>query len=480
MASARGRIGGSGRSRPQWERSDGMIHENRQLGMRRARIDRFVAPVTQFIQTEAAGGIALLIAAIVALVWANSPWDQEYFQLLDHHLAFDLGFWQLDEPLHFWINDALMVLFFFVMGMEIKREIVIGELATLRKLVVPVAAAAGGMIAPVIVFFVIVGTGEGSDGWGIPVATDIAFALGVLALLGPRIPAGLKVLLLALAIVDDIGGILVIAVFYTETIDGTALSLAVGTLLAAYVLRDIGIWYLPAYVALSIVGWAATVQSGIHPTIIGVAFGLLTPWRAWYERRGIPDLVEQLLVRFREGRQMDDEESISRQNEALIELGELASKGVSPLDRLAHWLLPITAFVIVPIFSFANAGVSLSGGSLGDAFSSSVAIGVIFGLVLGKPIGITIGAWLAVRFGAQLPIGVHWSSLVGMGFIAGIGFTVSLLIADLSFDGLGAGQLLDDAKIGILAASILAGVLGYLVLRFVERAPAPEAASGGD
>ena len=321
-----------------------MIHENRQLGMRRARIDRFVAPVTQFIQTEAAGGIALLIAAIVALVWANSPWDAEYHRLLDHHLAFDLGFWQLNEPLYFWINDALMVLFFFVMGMEIKREIVIGELATLRKLVVPAAAATGGMIAPVLVFFVIVGTGEGSDGWGIPVATDIAFALGVLALLGPRIPAGLKVLLLALAIVDDIGGILVIAVFYTETIDGTALSLAVGTLLAAYVLRDIGIWYLPAYVALGIVGWAATVQSGIHPTIIGVAFGLLTPWRAWYERRGIPDLVEQLLVRFREGRQMDDEESISRQNEALLELGELASKSVSPLDRLAHMLLPITAF----------------------------------------------------------------------------------------------------------------------------------------
>ena len=454
-----------------------MTHENRQLGMRRARIDRFVAPVTQFIRTEAAGGVALLIAAAVALVWANSPWDAGYHRLLDHHLAFDIGFFALDEPLHFWINDALMVIFFLVMGMEIKREIVVGQLASARKVAVPIAAAAGGMIVPVLVFFAIVGTREGAEGWGIPVATDIAFALGVLALLGPRIPSGLKVLLLALAIVDDIGGILVIAVFYTDSIDGTALSLAIGTLLAAYVLRDVGIWYLPAYFILGIVGWAATVQSGIHPTIIGVAFGLLTPWRAWYRRPGLPELVEQLMVRFREGQQMDDEESIGRQREALLELGELASKSVSPLDRLEHMLLPISAFLVVPIFSFANAGVLLTGGTLGDAFTSSVALGVIFGLVLGKPIGITIGAWVAVRLGAELPIGVHWSSLVGMGFIGGIGFTVSLLIADLSFDGVAIVQL-DHAKIGILAASVIAGAIGYLLLRTTERAPAPEAAAG--
>lgn len=455
-----------------------MTTENRQLGVRRARIDRFVAPVTQFIQTEAAGGVVLLIAAIAALVWANSPWDEEYLRLLEHHIGFDLGFFQLDEPLHFWVNDALMVIFFFVMGMEIKREMVIGQLASIRRVVVPISAAAGGMVAPVLIFFAIVGlNGTGSDGWGIPVATDIAFALGVLALLGPRIPSGLKVLLLAVAIVDDIGGILVIAVFYTDTIDAGALSIAVGTLLAAYVLRDLGIWYLPAYVILGVVGWAATVESGVHPTIIGVAFGLLTPWRAWYQRHGIAELAEQLLVRFREGERMSDEESISRQNEALLELSELAQKGVSPLDRLEHMLLPLSAFVVVPIFAFANAGVAISGDTLGDALTAPVALGVIFGLVLGKPIGITIGAWLAVRFGAQLPIGVHWPSLVAMGFIAGIGFTVSLLIADLSFRGGEAAALLTDAKIGILAASILAGVIGFLLLRAVERAPSSEAAA---
>jgi NhaA family Na+:H+ antiporter len=377
------------------------------------------------------------------------------------------------------VNDALMVIFFFVMGMEIKREMVIGQLASIRRVVVPISAAAGGMVAPVLIFFAIVGlNGTGSDGWGIPVATDIAFALGVLALLGPRIPSGLKVLLLAIAIVDDIGGILVIAVFYTDTIDAGALSIAVGTLLAAYVLRDLGIWYLPAYFILGIVGWAATVEAGVHPTIIGVAFGLLTPWRAWYQRQGIAELAEQLLVRFREGGRMSDEESISRQNEALLELSELAQKGVSPLDRLEHMLLPLSAFVVVPIFAFANAGVAISGDTLGDALTAPVALGVIFGLVLGKPIGITIGAWLAVRFGAQLPIGVHWPSLVAMGFIAGIGFTVSLLIADLSFRGGGAAALLTDAKIGILAASILAGVIGFLLLRAVERAPSSEAAAG--
>ena len=455
-----------------------MVTENRQLGRRRARIDRFVAPVNRFIQTEAAGGVALLVAAVVALAWANSPWEHEYHELLEHHVSFDLGFFALDEDLHFWVNDALMVIFFFVMGMEIKREIVVGQLATLRRVIVPVAAALGGMLVPIAVFFAVVGTGEGSEGWGIPVATDIAFALGVLALLGPRIPSGLKVLLLALAIVDDIGGILVIAVFYTDSIDTAALSLAIGTLLAAYILRDLGIWYLPAYFVLGFIGWAATVESGVHPTIIGVAFGLLTPWRAWYDRQGIGELADQLLVRFREGERMDDIESREVQNEALLGLSELSLKGVSPLDRLEHALLPISAFIVVPIFSFTNAGVSLSGDTVGDALGSQLAWGVVLGLVVGKPIGITAGTWLAVRFGAQLPIGVRWRSLVAMGFLAGIGFTVSLLIADLSFDSAEVAELLTDAKLGILAASVLAGAAGYLLLRGAERAPSREATSG--
>lgn len=462
------------RSRVQQERSDAMTHENRQLGMRRATIDRFVAPVTLFIQTEAAGGIALLAAAVFALLWANSPWDHEYHRLLDHHFTFDLGFFALDESMHFWINDGLMVFFFFLMGLEIKREAVVGHLASLRRVIVPVAAAAGGMIAPIIIFFIIVGSGDGSEGWGIPVATDIAFALGVLALLGPRIPSGLKVLLLALAIVDDIGGILVIAVFYTESIDMTALSIALGTLAAAYVLRNVGIWYLPAYFALAIIGWGATVQSGVHPTIIGVAFGLLTPWRAWYQRQGLSELAEHLLVRFREGAQRDDPESIERQNEALLELSELSLRGVSPLDRLEHVLLPISAFVIVPIFSFANAGVSLSGGTLGDAVGSPVTWGVALGLVLGKPIGISIATWVAVRLGAELPIGVRWPSLISLGFIGGVGFTVSLLIADLSFDTPAVAAELTDAKLGILGASIVAGIIGFLLLRVVERSPRPD------
>jgi NhaA family Na+:H+ antiporter len=439
------------------------------LGERRERVDRFVRPIQQFIATETAGGVVLLLAAIVALVWANSPWEESYHHLLDHHLAFDLGFWGLDAPVHFWINDVAMVVFFFVVGLEIKREVVIGELSDLRRVVVPIAGALGGMLVPALIFTAFLRGGPGASGWGIPIATDIAFALGVLAVVGPRVPFGLKVMLLALAIVDDIGGIIVIAIFYTSELDFMALGLVMAVLVAAVAFRQLGVWFLPLYFGLGAVGWAATVESGIHPTIIGVVLGLLAPWKAWYRELGFTDLAERQLSRFREAAASRDEEFAQEQKvSAALRLRDLATKAVA-LDRLEHELQPIVAFVVVPVFAFANAGVEVSVGTLGGALSSPVALGVFFGLVVGKPVGITLATWVAVRLGARLPTGVRWPSVVGMGLLGGIGFTVSLLITELSYSD---AVLLTDAKLGIIFGSLLSGVAGFLILRAVLGGPA--------
>jgi len=436
-----------------------------QAAHRRQRVERFTRPVQQFIATETAGGMVLLVAAVIALIWANSPWEHAYHEILEHHFAIDLGFWSLDRSVHFWINDAAMVVFFFVVGMEIKREAVVGELSDLRRVVVPIMGAIGGMLAPAVIFTVIVWGGDGAGGWGIPLATDIAFALGVLAVVGKRVPFGLRVMLLALAIVDDIGGIIVIAIFYTSDLAIGPLAFAGGLLVLALVLRRYGIWYLPVYVALGVVAWAATVSSGIHPTIVGVLLGILTPWRAWYSEEGFTELARGELQHFDEAeRSADPEFAHERKRHALHQLRFLTDRSIAPLDRLEHELQPLVAFIIVPVFAFANAGVSMSVSTLGEALTAPVALGVFFGLLIGKPLGIFVAVWLTVRMGAQLPTGVTWPAVIGMGILGGIGFTVSLLITELSFTD---AQLLTDAKLGILFASALAGVLGFLILRRV-------------
>ncbi len=432
---------------------------------RRQRVERFTRPVQEFIATETAGGVVLLIAAVIALIWANSPWEHSYHEILEHHFLIDLGFWRLDESVHFWINDAAMVIFFFVVGMEIKREAVVGELSDLRRVVVPIMGAIGGMVVPALIFTMIVWGGEGAGGWGIPLATDIAFALGVLALVGKRVPFGLRVMLLALAIVDDIGGIIVIAIFYTSDLAVGPLAFAGGLLVLALVLRRYGVWYLPVYVALGVTAWAAAVSSGIHPTIVGVLLGVLTPWRAWYSEEGFTELARGELQHFDEAdRSPDREFAHERKRHSLHQLRFLTDRSIAPLDRLEHELQPLVAFVIVPVFAFANAGVSMSVSTLGDALTAPVALGVFFGLLIGKPLGIFAAVWLTVRMGAQLPTGVTWPAVMGMGILAGIGFTVSLLITQLSFTD---AQLLTDAKLGILFASAIAGVAGFLILRRV-------------
>ena len=436
---------------------------------RRARIIRLVRPFQEFGRTEASSGIVIIAAVVLATIAANTPLSDRYEDLITHHFAIELGFFELNTGLKEWVNDALMVIFFFVVGMEIKREVVAGELSGGRKVWVPIAAAAGGMVVPVIIFFAIVQGGEGGDGWAIPMATDIAIAVGVVTLVGSRVPAGLKVMLLAAAIVDDIGAIAVIAVFYTEAIDFGALALVLALLGLTLGMNFYGIRPIPLYAAVGVAAWMATHESGIHPTILGVALGIMTPMRPWYRSSALPDLVQALLDRIRASDSAPSEErGRAEQVGALLTLSDLSEEAISPLDRLEHRLLPWSAFLIVPLFAFVNAGVDLRGGVFEEATSSSLALGVGLGLLIGKPIGITLGAWIAVRMGAELAEGVTWPGVAAIGLIAGIGFTVAIFVTELSFDQ---EELLTQAKVGIFFASLVAGLLGLLALRVVVPEP---------
>lgn len=433
---------------------------------RRETVDRLTGPVQRFIATEISGGILLIVGLAVALAWANSPWADGYSRLLHHHLAIDLGFWSIDEPLEFWVNDLLMTVFFFVVGLEIKRELVAGELARFRQAIIPVSGAIGGMVVPALVYVVMLRGQSGSQGWGVPVATDIAFALGVLMLAGSRVPFALKVMLLALAITDDIGGILIIALFYSDGIATGPLALAGAAVMLCMALRQAGIWYFPLYWVIGAVGWAATFESGVHPTIFGVAMGLLTPWQAWRPAGGFVQRMHALVARVQEIYDPETQQATHGDQVALgLEIASEAHEHVSPLDRLEHALSPFSAYVIAPLFAFANAGIVVDGGILGDALTAPVAQGVFLGLLVGKPLGILLAIRVAVAFGARLPEGVTWGSILGLGIVAGIGFTVALFIAGLSFEDAG---LLAEAKLGILAASLVAGVLGWTVLRLVH------------
>ncbi len=409
---------------------------------------RLPRAVLRFLHTESAGGIVLLLGALVALAWANSPWQASYESLWSTELAVELGPFRLAEDLRHWVNDGLMALFFFVIGLEIKREFVHGELQDPRTAALPALAALGGMLVPAGLYLVVAGGGPGGNGWGVPMATDIAFALGVVALLGPRVPSSLKLFLLTLAIVDDIGAIVVIAVAYSSGLDLVALAAAGAGLALVVVLRRAEVTWVPIYAAVGVAVWLATLASGVHATIAGVALGLLTPAcplaPAAVAREWASDLA--------------DEPSPSE----LAGMTRVAKESVSVAERLAHKLHPFTSFVVVPLFALANAGVVLSADALASPGAGAVALGVVVGLVAGKVAGISTFSWLAIRLGwGTLPAGVDWGQLVGVAALAGIGFTVSLFIAGLAFDD---PALADAAKVGILAASTLAAALGSLVL----------------
>jgi len=428
--------------------------------------ERIRRPVQAFMAVEASGGIVLLAGALIALVWANSPWDQKYFDLWNTKLAIDLNIITIKESLGHAVNDGLMAIFFFVVGMEIKRELVHGELATPRQAALPVAAAIGGMVVPAAIYAAWNLGGDGAKGWGIPMATDIAFAIGVLSVLGRRAPFSLKVFLLALAVADDLGAIAVIALFYTEQIALGPSLWAIALLVAIVALNRGGVRAVEVYVALGICFWVAVLKSGIHATVAGVVLAMLTPSKPYYAIGEFEEEIPGLLDRYREAMAAGDHDAAQQ----LLAQIEMLTQGTeSPLDRLEHRLAPWSSYVIVPIFALANAGVALSADMISGALTSPVTLGVVMGLVVGKPVGVLFAAWLAVRMGlAEFPRGVSARHMVGIGLLAGIGFTVSLFVNGLAFDD---PALLDEGKVGILAASVIAGVVGFIYLWFAPGEP---------
>jgi Na+:H+ antiporter, NhaA family len=393
----------------------------------RAAARRLISPVERFISTEAFSGILLLAAALVALVWANSPWRSTYDNLLHTAVGIRIGSFAFERDAHFWVNDGLMVVFFFVVGLEIKRELHAGELSTPRRAALPAFAALGGMLVPAGIYTVFnIGT-PAASGAGVPMATDIAFAVGILALLGKRVPPALRILLLALAVIDDLGAIVVIALFYSSGIGVGGLAIATAGILLILAMQKLGFRSPWSYVLPGVVAWAGVYASGVHPTIAGVVIGLCTPVRAGRE-------------------------------------------ALSPVERIQHALHGWMAFAIMPLFALANAGVTFGDARLSGNGATAL-MGVIVGLVVGKPIGVMCFSWLAVRAGAAaLPSGVRWSDVLVVGLVAGIGFTMALFIATLAFPP---GPLMEVAKLGILLASLIAGVIGLVMGRLLLRPTVP-------
>jgi len=424
------------------------------LGGERRLARRVGRPVQNFLRVEAASGVLLILATIVALVWANSPWSESYFDLLHTHITITFGdVLTLDESIEHWINDALMAIFFFVVGLEIKRELVVGELRDPRAAALPAVAAVGGMVVPALLYVAFNGGGAGADGWGIPMATDIAFAVGVVALLGNRVPSAMKVFLLTLAIVDDIGAIAVIAIFYTDDLSVDWLLAAVGITVLVVLMRIARIWYIPAYLLVGGFLWLAVFESGIHATIAGVVLGLITPAHPLKIPAGERD-GDDVHV----GAAIAGQASATVVRRAAFEL----RTRVSVADRLEELLHPFSSFLIIPIFALANAGIEISGDSIRDAASSEVTLGLIVGLVVGKLVGVSLFTWLAVRSGlSSLPRGASFVHVVGLAAIAGIGFTVSLFITNLAFDD---PKVIEQAKLGILVASFVAAIVGVVLL----------------
>ena len=435
----------------------------------------FLQPFQSFFKTEAAGGVLLLVAAAVALVWANSPLAGAYNDLWAMYVTVGAGAFEISKPLLLWVNDGLMAIFFFVVGLEIKREVLAGELASPRKAALAIAAALGGMVVPALLYTLVNAGTDRVTGWGIPMATDIAFALGVLALLGSRAPLALKVFLTAVAIVDDLGAVIVIALFYTAELNTTALLVSLALVGLLFLANRLGVQRPLIYGLIGVLAWVAMLKSGVHATIAGVLVALTIPANRRIDEVQFADKVALLLARFREGIAGSPTTPSPDQMAAVHSLEVACEHVETPLQRLEHGLHGLVAFFIMPVFALANAGVAF-GADAGALLFDPVALGVALGLVVGKPVGVMLLAFVSVRLGvAALPTGVTWRHVLGVSFLTGIGFTMSIFIANLAF---GAGPLLDSAKMGILAASVISGALGAFFLLRVAPSPVPEAAPG--
>ncbi len=430
-------------------------------------IVRLLRPFQQFLSNEASSGLLLLLCSVIALVWANSPWEHSYHILWHSKMQVSLGAHAINQDLHFWVDDLLMVLFFFVVGLEIKREMLVGELASPRKAALPIIAATGGVLVPALIYALLNhGTPE-SHGWGIPMATDIAFALGVLVLLGRSIPPNLKVFLAALAIVDDIAAVIVIAIFYTPHIAWGSFGLGLVCVLILILANRLGVRHPLPYALLGIALWSTVWHSGIHPTIAGVVLAFTIPVRTTLDSRQFVERCRAVLDQFEHGaKKFANLLNDSEQQSAIETLEDSCERVQAPLHRFEKALHPWVTFVIMPVFALANAGITISG-NLGAAYEHRVTLGVLLGLLLGKPLGITLASWTAVRFGwATLPPGVTWRHIHGTAWLAGIGFTMSLFVAGLSF---AEAEWLTLAKLGVLSGSLCAGLLGSAFLHEAAR-----------
>lgn len=433
------------------------------------QVARWLVPVKRFLHIEATSGIVLMLCTLIALLIANSPWDGAFEKFWHTHVAFEFGKLKIDGHLgHLIVNDVLMTIFFFVVGLEVKREVVAGELRDPRKALLPIVGAIGGVVTPALIYFLMQNGQEGQRGWAIPMATDIAFVVGILALLGNRIPFGLKIFLLTLAIVDDILAVLVIATVFTETIAWGYLMMALVGFALCWLLNRIGVREVPIYVLAGIAIWIGFYKAGIHPTIAGVVLGLMTPATAWIRRKTFLEVMGDFWDSIRQDREADEDQNDSNypSNERhvpvnLEQLQFLARESHSPLHRLEMGLHPWVAYAIMPIFALANAGVELDP----EALTSGVSIAVATGLALGKPLGIFLFCFLAVRLGwTRLPNGVTWPIFLGGACLGGIGFTMALFLNALSFPVEDYPVLEGAGKIGTLVGSAISAVLGTVIL----------------
>jgi NhaA family Na+:H+ antiporter len=428
-------------------------------------IEILLNPINKFLHQEASGGILLIIFTVVALAWANSPWFESYHHLWHTHLVVSIGnLLTFDYTIHHWINDGLMVIFFFTVGLEIKRELLVGELSSMQKASLPIAAALGGMIVPALFYVFFNAGGDGAGGWGIPMATDIAFVVGIMALLGPRVPLTLKIFVLALAIADDIGAVLVIAIFYTSEISIMALVIAAIVLVILAFLNKLGTKSLIPYTILGIILWIAFLKSGVHATIAGILLAFTIPATARYNTKQFSDKTRGLLNKFDEsGEHGENVLSNEGRQTNVMAIEKNCEKILTPLQRFEHGLHPWVSYLIIPLFALANAGVTFAGMDVIGAITSPVSLGIIVGLFVGKQLGIFGFSWIAVKLKlGSLPEGVNWTKINAAGILAGIGFTMSLFIAGLAFTD---ESLIELSKIGVLCGSLLSGIIGYLLLK---------------
>lgn len=441
-------------------------------------VKKILSTIEKFLALEASSGIVLILFSGLAIVMANSGLHHFYHDLLHFPVNLTVGSLNLEGTLHHWVNDALMVVFFFVVGLEIKREMIMGELSTPRKAALPLFAALGGMVVPAAIYaFLNMSGAEGTalNGWGIPMATDIAFAVGIITLLGKRVPFSLKIFLLALAIVDDLGAVFVIAAFYTNEISAMALGVAALGCLSMVFLNFVGIRSVLAYVLLGVVVWLGFFESGVHATIAGVVIGFLTPSKARFYGDKLGKTMHELTTTALEKINYHSNDTPTKvqleyvDRKTLFSLKRTVYDGLSPLDRLIDELHPWVSFFIMPVFAFFNAGVVVSTDALSSFFVSPVSMGIMFGLLLGKPIGIVLFSWLAtvLKLGS-LPTGVKWSNVLGLGFLGGIGFTMSLFVTNLAIS---TPIMADLAKMGILSASTMASIVGAVILIMTTAKP---------